>query len=72
MSESVERTHQYRLAAEKLRRTAEAATLPEVRNELLWLASSYERLAADPTHHRIADGFRHLEMLQEQARESPA
>ena len=68
MSESVERTQQYLLAAEKLRRTAEGATLPEVRNELLWLASSYERLAADPTHHRIADGFRHLDIVQDGAR----
>ena len=62
----MERTHQYRMAAENLRRTAEAATLPEVRSELLWLASSYERLAADQTYDRIEDGFRVLEIRQKQ------
>jgi hypothetical protein len=64
LSESVERTQEYLLAANKLRALAEAAQYPEIRAELLWLAQSYERLAGDPTMNRIVDGFRSLEMRE--------
>ena len=54
------------MAAANLRGLAARVHSPEVRAELLWLAQSYERLAADTTTDRIVDGFRSLEILDQQ------
>jgi len=46
----------------RLRTLAASAQFPEVRDELLWLAEGYERLAGAPGTRRLADGHRILEI----------
>ena len=62
----MERAQEYQIAADTLRGLALLLKAPEVRAELLWLAQSYERLAADTTTDRIVDGFHSLEVPDQQ------
>jgi hypothetical protein len=70
LAEHVDRTGHYRLLADRLRELADNAQFPEIRAELLWLAQSYERLAAAPELTRIAEGCRSLEILDAAAEAS--
>jgi hypothetical protein len=62
LSPKIERTRHYRLTATRLRNLAESAQFPEVKDELLWLAEGYERLARAPEVRRLVDGHRVLEI----------